>query len=74
VSTKLGTVVQLLSSKRFSASQRLPASEPADSSVARFGIATLALDQCGELSPQERRNRKTPLRGKYARFSECLLV
>jgi hypothetical protein len=68
VSTKLGTIVKL------SASERLTAPQPPDRSLARFGVAALALYQGGELSPQERRNRETPLRGKYTCLTERLLI
>jgi hypothetical protein len=43
VSTKLGTIVKLLSGRRLSTAERLTAAEPADSRVACFGITTLAL-------------------------------
>jgi hypothetical protein len=74
VSTKLGTIVKLLSGGKFSTSERLSAPEPPDGGLTRLGIAALALYQGGELSPQERGNRQTTLGSEHARLSKRLFI
>ena len=74
MSTKLGTIVKLLSGRQRSTPERLAAPESPDRRVARFGVATLTLHQGGKLSPEEGRNREATLRSKHARLAECLLI
>ncbi|HEX7478673.1 MAG TPA: hypothetical protein VF331_12760 [Polyangiales bacterium] len=74
VSTKLGTVVQFFSRGESSTTEGLPTAQASYRSLTCFRVATLAVDQTGELASQERGDGEAAFRGQHARLAERLFV
>jgi hypothetical protein len=74
VSTKLGTVVQLLSRGQLSSAEGLATAQASNSGIACFAIAALPFDYGGEFTAQERRHRESSFSGEHPGFAKRLFV
>jgi hypothetical protein len=74
VSTKLGTVVELLSGREFPTAQGLSAAQAPDRSFSCPRIASLTLYQRGDLLAQKRRHRQSSLGSEHPSLAQGLLV
>src|SRR5687767_2936556 len=74
VSTKLATLVQLVSSGQLLRSQRLTPRQPPQCTLPRPGVAPLLVHEAGQLPAQERRDRDTLLGGEDPRLLQDLFV